>query len=224
MPTLPSCRCSGHPGMAMRGMTPPGRMPGPMNPANFGGMRGPPPNSMGPGPGAMPPMSMTGGGQPNRPWPPNSTGGPPGPGPGAPGTPIMASPQDSTHSGDNIYGMMKGPGMPGNIPGQQQFPMSGPEPMAPIGPDLPPVMNGDGIGEGMKHSPHNGPGTPRDDLPPVSAAGDMAGYNMPFQDNVNDQNESAEILKIKRSMQEEAKRFEKDTPTDPSHPDYGFMQ
>ena len=25
---------------------------------------------------------------------------------------------------------------------QQQFPMSGPEPMAPIGPDLPPVMNG----------------------------------------------------------------------------------
>jgi len=39
-----------------------------------------------------------------------------------------------------------------------------------------------------------------------------------------DQNESAEILKIKRSMQEEAKRFEKDTPTDPSHPDYGFMQ
>ena len=47
------------------------------------------------------------------------------------------------------------------------------------------LTSGDGIGEGMKHSPHNGPGTPRDDLPPVSAAGDMAGYNMPFQDNVN---------------------------------------
>lgn len=36
-----------------------------------------------------------------------------------------------------------------------------------------------------------------------------------------DQNESAAILKIKESMQEEAKRFEKDTPNE--HPDY-FMQ
>lgn len=36
-----------------------------------------------------------------------------------------------------------------------------------------------------------------------------------------DQNESAAILKIKESMQEEAKRFEKETPAD--HPDY-FMQ
>lgn len=34
----------------------------------------------------------------------------------------------------------------------------------------------------------------------------------------NDQNESAAILKIKESMQKEAKRFEKD----PDHPDY-FM-
>ena len=35
-----------------------------------------------------------------------------------------------------------------------------------------------------------------------------------------DQNENEAILKIKESMQEEAKRFEKDTPND--HPDY-FM-
>lgn len=35
--------------------------------------------------------------------------------------------------------------------------------------------------------------------------------------------ENAEILKIKQSMQEEAKRFEKDTPPDPSHSEY-FMQ
>lgn len=40
---------------------------------------------------------------------------------------------------------------------------------------------------------------------------------------LQDQHESAAILKIKESMQEEAKRFEKDTPSDPSHPDY-FMQ
>lgn len=38
--------------------------------------------------------------------------------------------------------------------------------------------------------------------------------------SLQDQNESAAILKIKESMQEEAKRFEKDVP--PDHPDY-FM-
>lgn len=35
---------------------------------------------------------------------------------------------------------------------------------------------------------------------------------------LQEQNESAAILKIKESMQEEAKRFEKD-----DHPDYNFM-
>ena len=34
---------------------------------------------------------------------------------------------------------------------------------------------------------------------------------------LQDQTESAAILKIKESMQEEAKRFEKDTPTDPEY-------
>lgn len=38
--------------------------------------------------------------------------------------------------------------------------------------------------------------------------------------SLQDQNESAAILKIKETMQEEAKRFEKDVP--PDHPDY-FM-
>lgn len=38
---------------------------------------------------------------------------------------------------------------------------------------------------------------------------------------LQDQNESAAILKIKESMQEEAKRFEKDTPSE--HGDF-FMQ
>ena len=37
--------------------------------------------------------------------------------------------------------------------------------------------------EGMKHSPHNGPGTPREDMPPVSGPSDMPGYNpLPDQD------------------------------------------
>lgn len=46
------------------------------------------------------------------------------------------------------------------------------------------VFVGDGM-DGMKNSPHNGgPGTPRDDMPPVSGA-DM-GYNpLPYQDNVS---------------------------------------
>ncbi|XP_064604327.1 single-stranded DNA-binding protein 3-like isoform X3 [Liolophura sinensis] len=221
----------GHPGMPMQRMTPPGRMPGPMNPAvyeslqNYGGMRGPPPNSMGPGgPGGMPPMSMPGGQR--GPWPPTSSSinyssgspgnynGPPATG-GPPGTPIMPSPQgqlmtDSTNSGDSMY-MMKG----GPMPGMPGFPMGGPEPgMGPMGPDMPPVMNGEM--DGMKSSPANGPGTPREDLPPVSG-GDMGGYSIGYQEN--DQNESAAILKIKESMLEEAKRFEKDT----DHPDY-FMQ
>ncbi|XP_071131954.1 single-stranded DNA-binding protein 3-like isoform X27 [Mytilus edulis] len=227
----------GHPGMGPMGprMGHPGsRMPGPMNPydsmPNYG-MRGPPPNSMGPGPGpgGMPPMSMPGGAG-NR-WPPttssiNYSSASPGSynGPGAPGTPIMPSPQgsqgpfspashqrmgsrpddvepqkmlclDSTNSGDGMYGMMKGgmPGMPGHFPGMGP---GGPDGSLGMGPEMS-VMNGDI--DGMKNSPVNGPGTPRDDLPP-------------------EHNESAAILKIKESMQEEAKRFEKD-----DHPEYNFM-
>ena len=39
--------------------------------------------------------------------------------------------------------------------------------------------------DSMKNSPHNGPGTPREDMPPVSGApGDMSGFNMtPYPDN-----------------------------------------
>lgn len=46
----------------------------------------------------------------------------------------------------------------------------------------------------------------------------LGGFGGPSGDQ-NDQTESAAILKIKESMQEEAKRFEKDS----DHPDY-FMQ
>ena len=40
------------------------------------------------------------------------------------------------------------------------------------------------MGEGMKNSPHhNGPGTPRDDMPPASGA-EMGAYpGLPYQDN-----------------------------------------
>ncbi|KAK8402611.1 hypothetical protein O3P69_000763 [Scylla paramamosain] len=224
----------------------PGPGMGPMGPAAYGpGMRGPPPNSIGPGPGGpggpgpggpgpgMPAMSMGGPG-PRQPWTPNTSTpmsysssspgtyggmmGPPGTGgPPGPGTPIMPSPQDTTSSGaDAMFPMMKpvpGGGMPGDFPLS-----SGPDgPMGgPMGPNtMGPVMNGDGL-DGMKNSPANGPGTPRDD------GGGMGDYNLGSFGGPpeSDQNESAAILKIKETMQEEAKRFEKDVP--PDHPDY-FM-
>ncbi|EEC00848.1 glycine rich protein, putative [Ixodes scapularis] len=171
-------------------MNPPRGQPlGPMNPGNYGGMRPPPNSTMGPGGPSMPPMPGPGG----RPWQPNASsmnyssaspgshyGGPPvsGSGPPGPGTPIMPSPQDSSNSGgDGMYAMMKpfqmGPGGPDG-------------PMGSMGPDMgPPVMNGmssagDGL-DGMKNSPANGPGTPREDGPPMGDYG-IPGYG---QENVS---------------------------------------
>lgn len=205
-----------------------GPIPGAYGP---GGMRGPPPGA----PGMPPGMGMASGGRPQ--WQPNTStpmnysssspgnyGGPPGGGPPGPGTPIMPSPQDSSNSGgDNMYTLMKPAG--GNMGGmsefKQEFPMgsSGGDgnPMGPMGPNtMGNVLNGNDL-DGMKNSPANGgPGTPREDS--GSGIGDynLGSFGGPGE---NDQNESAAILKIKESMQEEAKRFEKDS--DP--PDY-FMQ
>uniref|UniRef100_U5EX26 Putative sequence-specific single-stranded-dna-binding protein n=1 Tax=Corethrella appendiculata TaxID=1370023 RepID=U5EX26_9DIPT len=183
------------------------------------GMRGPPPNSS-LGPGGMPPMGMAGGRptwQPNTSSPmnyssssPGNYGGPPGPsGPPGPGTPIMPSPQDSSNSGgENMYTAMK-----------PEFPMvnsDGGGPMGPMGPNqMGPVLNNDGL-DGMKNSPANGPGTPREDSGSGMGDYNLGGFGGPGE---NDQTESAAILKIKESMQEEAKRFEKDS----DQPDY-YMQ
>jgi hypothetical protein len=224
----------GPPGMnPMNRMNPPrGPSMGPLGPGTYGpGLRGPPPNSsLGPG-GPMPPMSITGpGGRPQ--WQPNTStpmnysssspgnyGGPPGSaGPPGPGTPIMPSPQDSSNSGgENMYTLMK-PAVGGNMPGEFQM-GGGPEggPMGPMGPNsMGPVLNGDGM-DGMKNSPANGgPGTPREDSGSGMGDYNLGGFGGPGE---NDQTESAAILKIKESMQEEAKRFEKDS----DHPEY-FIQ
>ncbi|CAH1964419.1 unnamed protein product [Acanthoscelides obtectus] len=210
------------PPTAMNRMNPPrGPSMGPLGPGTYGpGLRGPPPNSsLGPG-GPMPPMTMTGpGGRPQ--WQPNTStpmnysssspgnyGGPPGSGgPAGPGTPIMPSPQDSSNSGgENMYTLMK-PAVAGNMPGDFQM-GGGPDGGGPMGPMGPNSMG--------PNSPANGgPGTPRED----SGSG-MGDYNIGFGGpGENDQTESAAILKIKESMQEEAKRFEKDS----DHPEY-FMQ
>lgn len=96
-----------------------------------------------------------------------------------------------------MYPMMKVPG--GNMSGvgppsasdavngrskrvSLQFPMGpGPDPMGPLPPDMgPPVMNGmNSSGEGMdvmKNSPANGPGTPREDGPPMGEYGMPGSY------------------------------------------------
>ncbi|XP_049883407.1 single-stranded DNA-binding protein 3 isoform X7 [Pectinophora gossypiella] len=64
----------------------------------------------------------------------------------------------------------------------------------------------------------NGPPGPPTPIMPSPQDSSNSGFGGPGGDQ-NDQTESAAILKIKESMQEEAKRFEKD----PDHPDY-FMQ
>ncbi|KAG5667608.1 hypothetical protein PVAND_015583 [Polypedilum vanderplanki] len=218
----------GPPGMGMNPrMNPPPRGPGMGPMGSYPGMRGP--NSMGPGPGPIP-GPMIG----QRPWTPNTStpmnysssspgsyGGPPpgSGGPPGPGTPIMPSPQDSSNSGgENMYTVMK-PVLPGgNMGGEFSMGGAGSENMGPMGG----VLNGDGL-DGMKNSPANGnsggagPGTPRDDSGSGMGDYNLAGFGGGAGEN--DQTESAAILKIKESMQEEAKRFEKDN----DQPDY-YMQ
>ncbi|KAJ0170038.1 hypothetical protein K1T71_014644 [Dendrolimus kikuchii] len=171
-------------------MTPPRPGMGPMSPGAYAaGMRGPPPQ----GPG-MPPMGMT----PRGAWAGGGGGG------GGGSAPL-------NYSGGS-------PGAYGPPPGSN----GPPGPPTPIMPS-PQDSSNSGLGgvDGMKSSPGGvgggGPGTPRED----SGSG-MGDYNLSFGGpggDQNDQTESAAILKIKESMQEEAKRFEKD----PDHPDY-FMQ
>ncbi|XP_013773112.1 single-stranded DNA-binding protein 3-like isoform X2 [Limulus polyphemus] len=185
----------GPPGMSPMNsrMNPPrGQHLGPMNPGGYGPMR-PPGGAVGPG---IPSMSMQGPG--GRAWQPNTSTinyssaspgshyGPPASGAGSQrsGTPIMPSPQDSSSSGgESMYTMMK------TVPGGSMtgFPIGpGPEgPMGQMGPDMgAPVLNGmssagEGL-DGMKNSPANGPGTPREDGPPMGEYG-IAGYG---QENI----------------------------------------
>merc|ERR1719411_1524490 len=183
--------------------------PGPM----YGPMRGPPP----PG-GPMPPLSSMGPGGPGGPgpcprppWPPSAMspygGGSPGyvggP-PGGPGTPIMPSPGPGPGPDSEPLYMMKN--VPNSLPGGD-------------GPGLvgaPPAGGGGGGDNGvnghsdtqldnMKHSPATAPATPRDGDPA------MADFNISNFSQGGSSNESEAILKIKESMQEEAKRFEKDS-------------
>merc|ERR1712055_1147044 len=97
--------------------------------------------------------------------------------------------------GDPLF-MMKN--VPNSLPGESSSLMSG----ASSGGDGPGGVNGDPL-DNMKRSPATAPPTPRE--------GDSSmEFNMANFPQGGENNESAAILKIKESMQEEAKRFEKD--------------
>ncbi|XP_068727522.1 single-stranded DNA-binding protein 3-like isoform X6 [Montipora capricornis] len=171
-------------------------------PPNYGGMRPPPNSSVAPGVN----MPMTGSRTCN---PTTSVAGPPG-------TPIMASPQDPASTGsESMYAMMKSvPG--GSIPAYMG---GGPEPPLPLGAQEAPLVMNDSNPD-MDGLPKD---NPNDHNPGTPGEGDgQFGNLLPFSQD-NDHCESVAILKIKESMQEEARRFENvDETTD--HQGEFFMQ
>lgn len=184
---------------------------------NYSGIRGGPMNSqMGHGPNPLSPMMA--GMRPQWQSNPSTPMNYPSPGnfgPGSirqPGTPVLNSQQDSSN-GDNIFPLMKSE--PGSNMNNVDFGIGQGNGDNNNG-QLNGGVNSNDI-DGIKNSPANGnnsgngPGTPREE---------SNEFNIPgFGGGENDQTESAAILKIKESMQEEAKRFEKDT----DHPDYYYM-
>ncbi|XP_068727521.1 uncharacterized protein [Montipora capricornis] len=135
---------------------------------------------------------------------------------GPPGTPIMASPQDPASTGsESMYAMMKSvPG--GSIPAYMG---GGPEPPLPLGAQEAPLVMNDSNPD-MDGLPKD---NPNDHNPGTPGEGDgQFGNLLPFSQD-NDHCESVAILKIKESMQEEARRFENvDETTD--HQGEFFMQ
>ncbi|XP_027250520.1 single-stranded DNA-binding protein 4 isoform X2 [Cricetulus griseus] len=178
----PSPRAQGHPSLGgpMQRVTPPRGMAS-VGPQGYGAGMRPPPNSlattqvlpsMNMGPGVRGPWaSPSGNSIPYASSSPGSYTGPAGGG-GAPGTPIMPSPGDSTNSSENMYTIMNpiGPGA-----GRANFPL-GPGPEGPLGSMSAMETHhvngslGSGDMDGLpKSSPgavgglSNAPGTPRDD-------------------------------------------------------------
>uniref|UniRef100_A0A3Q2GQX3 Single stranded DNA binding protein 2a n=1 Tax=Cyprinodon variegatus TaxID=28743 RepID=A0A3Q2GQX3_CYPVA len=164
-------------------MTPPRGMV-PLGPQSYGGGMRPPLNALvGPGmPGMNSSNSLSNSLLIYAVKPNFKFQGPPGGG-GAPGTPIMPSPADSTNSGDNMYTMINTVPPGGSRP---NFPMGGGSdgPLGGLAGMEPHHMNGS-LGSGdmdslSKNSPgnlsmSNQPGTPRED-------GEMGGnFLNPFQ-------------------------------------------
>lgn len=176
----PSPRAQGHPSLGgpMQRVTPPRGMASVGAQGYGAGMRPPPSSlatsqvlpSMNMGPGVRGPWaSPSSNSIPYSSSSPGSYTGPAGGG-GAPGTPIMPSPGDSTNSSENMYTIMNtvGPGA-----GRANFPLGPEGPMAPMNTMEPHHVNGS-LGSGdvdglPKSSPgavgglSTNPGTPRDD-------------------------------------------------------------
>ena len=241
-PPPPNASMGGNGGLPPMSMGGPGR-PWQPNPNNFsspspgshyGGGPGTPLGMYGPSHGQSPSGGSQGG--PYSPANHRMTGTP-----GSVGGPLPGSGPDGMYGPGMGPGMKFGPMGP-SVPhlGGQMGPgdMVGPEMRG--GPGS--VNTNDGM-DGMKvsHSPVNGSGTPmRDDSStgppgdyggPMSAnpygsgqgMGDPGGHPDGHPDvGMNDVGESAAIRKIKESMQEEAKRFEKETG--PDHESQFFMQ
>ncbi|CAG0879248.1 unnamed protein product [Cyprideis torosa] len=234
------CGIRGPPPTSMGGM-PPMSMGGPPGP---GGPRGPPPHwpptssgppgSVGPPPGPGTPIMPSPQGKllcelsqgKSFCCPPSRTAEERSP--TEPLSDVPLTPDSSGSGADGMYPMMKP--HPGGPPMSSEYggPMSvGGPPDSNNGqmggPPMPPTMNGEGMD--IKGSPSSSQGGPGSQPPATPREGDnqMGDYGMgyPSQGGENGQMESAAILKIKESMQEEAKRFEKDTP---DHSEYAFMQ
>ncbi|XP_021078724.1 single-stranded DNA-binding protein 4 isoform X9 [Mesocricetus auratus] len=177
----PSPRAQGHPSLGgpMQRVTPPRGMAS-VGPQGYGAGMRPPPNSlaanqvlppMNMGPGVRGPWASPSGN--SIPYASSSPGSYTGPaGGGAPGTPIMPSPGDSTNSSENMYTIMN---PMGPSAGRANFPLGpGPEgPLASMSALETHHVNGS-LGSGdmdglPKNSPgavgglSNAPGTPRDD-------------------------------------------------------------
>ncbi|XP_025410184.1 single-stranded DNA-binding protein 3-like isoform X5 [Sipha flava] len=145
--------------------------------------------------------------------PPNTTMGPGGSGPNMPLSMggLVGRPQWQPNANTPMSYSSSSPGAYGDFPMNNA---SDNGPLGPMGPNtMNSVLNGDGL-DGMKNSPTTGgPGTPREDSGSGMGDYNLAGFGGAGE---NDLTESAAILKIKESMQEEAKRFEKDS----DQPDY----
>ncbi|XP_047674976.1 single-stranded DNA-binding protein 2 isoform X5 [Tachysurus fulvidraco] len=175
-------------GPMQRMMPPRGMVPiGPQNLA--GGMRPPVHSLMGP---AMPGMAPGGG----RSWinPPNANSipysssspgsytGPTGSGGGAPGTPVMPSPAESTSSGDNMYSVMNSMPPNGNRPNFSIGPCDGA--MGAVGGIDAHPLNGSLVSGDIDSLPKSSPGNLSMNTQPSTPRGDgemASSFLNPFQ-------------------------------------------
>lgn len=151
--------------------------------------------------GSMPPQmapgpSPSGSGGQMMPSGPPSVNSMPGPSPQS-RPPQPPGPQQGGWQGNVNYGVS-------SPAGQQQCYVQGPPPVQGVAnqqPDMGSMMMNDRGMMDVKNSPANGVSTPHPD-----------DFLLPNFSHDNDQSESAEIMKVKQSLQDETKKYEQDKP------------